>query len=129
MSSSAAPSPVDDCTALTATTSTDASMASASRSSGTTSTVTPRSAWARNGNSSETNSGSGASPRAPSGIANATWGVSPHTAPAPLGWAKQGEQQRADPRLGREPPSTVGDPQRDLGDQPRHGRADHDLLD
>ena len=49
------------------------------RSSGTTVTSTPRSAWARNGNSSEVNSGSGASTCAPSGIADATWAISPDT--------------------------------------------------
>ena len=63
----------------TATTSVVASIASASRSSGTTSTVTPRPACARNGNSSDTNSGSGASTRAPSGIAAATCAIRPET--------------------------------------------------
>ena len=79
IASRSATSPVEDWTALTATTSVRASIASASRASGTTSTVTPRSAWARNGNSSETNSGSGASTRAPSGSAAATWAISPET--------------------------------------------------
>src|SRR4051812_15279013 len=79
MSSSAASSPVEDWTALTATTSMLASTASASSSSATSLTVTPRSACARNGNSSDVNSGSAASTLAPSGTAAATCPISPET--------------------------------------------------
>ena len=68
-----------DCTALTATTSVLSSIRSASSLSGTTVTSTPRSACARNGNSSDVNSGSGASTLALSGIASATCAISPDT--------------------------------------------------
>ena len=55
------------CTALNATTSVRASIASASRSGGTVVTVTPRPSWTRKGNSVEVNSTSGTITRARSG--------------------------------------------------------------
>ena len=95
MSSSAASSPVEDCTAETATTSVEASIACASRSSGTTSTTTPRSACARNGKSSETNSGSGASTREPSGIAAAICPIRPETVEPTATCSTSAETSRA----------------------------------
>ena len=77
--SRSASSPVADWTALNATAVVRPSIASASRSSGTVSTSTPRCACARNGKSSEVKSISGATTRAPSGIAAATWPTSPET--------------------------------------------------
>jgi hypothetical protein len=59
-------SPVDDCTALTATTSVRSSIDSATRATGTHSTSMPR-PCAMNGHRSEVNSGSADTTRAPSG--------------------------------------------------------------
>jgi hypothetical protein len=79
MSSSAATAPLEDWTALKATTPVDASIVSASRSSGTNETRTPRASCARNGKISEVNSFSAATTRVPSGSAAATIPSSPET--------------------------------------------------
>ena len=68
------------CTALNATTSAAASIASARRAAGTVATVTSRcSCWTRNGNSVEVNSSSGTITRAPSGSEAATSPTKPDT--------------------------------------------------
>ena len=76
-----ATSPVEDW-AATVITSRAASIASRQLPGGTTSTVTPRSAWARNGNSTR-RTPVGASTRAPSGSAAATCATRPETSRRP----------------------------------------------
>ena len=83
MAAESATSPVADCTADQATTSTSGVMASTNRSTGAVRTTTPRSACTAQGHTFEVNSMSGTSTRVPSGTAAAT-GASSWDTDAPV---------------------------------------------
>src|SRR5262249_9706401 len=73
--------PVDDCTAITATTSTPGLIAETSSSPGTATSSTPRSSCTIHGNTFEVNSTSSVSTFAPSGSAFAIGATAPETVP------------------------------------------------